>query len=220
MRNISVISLFPDFVEAYFAVGMMAKARHGGVIGLQAVDLREFGLGPRRQVDDTPCGGGGGMILKIEPLVAAIEALKRSAASGAEVILVSPRGRLFKQAHARELADSKRDLILVGGRYEGYDERLVNWVDRQFAVGQYVLTGSELPALTIVDSVVRLLDGVLGNPQGVLEESFSDDPQVIEYPQYTKPDKFRDFAVPDVLLSGNHGEIAAWRKRQSGKFKL
>ena len=215
MRQISIISLFPQFIEAYLGVGMLAKAERQQVAKCRAVDLRRFGLGARKQVDDTPYGGGGGMILRIEPLVAAIEETQRSSAGSALVVLMTPRGKTFDQAEARALAATGRDLIIVGGRYEGYDERLTNWTDRQFSIGRYVLTGAELPALVVADSVIRLLDGVLGNPEGVLDESFSTSPSAVEYPQYTKPDTFRDLSVPDVLLSGNHGEIAAWRRRHS-----
>ena len=220
MRRISIISLFPQFLQAYLEVGMLAKAAGRQVVEFHAVDLRRFGIGPRKQVDDTPCGGGGGMILRIEPLVAAIEAAQALSKGSAQVVLLTPRGKLFEQADAQSLADSDRDLILVGGRYEGYDERLVEWTDRQFSIGRYVLTGSELPALAVVDSVVRLLDGVLGNPEGAVNESFTDSPTAVEYPQYTKPETFRGLSVPEILLSGNHGAVDAWRQEQSDNFKL
>ena len=220
MRKISIISLFPQVVEPYFTAGMLAKAAGLGIADFAAVDLRRFGLGSRQQVDDTPYGGGGGMILRIEPLVAAIEAIQENSAGTALVVLLTPRGKLFEQADAQALADSGRDLILIGGRYEGYDERVVDWVDHRFSIGRYVLTGSELPALVVADSVVRLLDGVLGNPEGVVNESFSDSPTAIEYPQYTKPEVFRGLSVPEVLRSGNHGEIAAWRQTQSDNFEV
>ena len=220
MRQISIISLLPQFVEAYLEVGMLAKAARQRIVAYRAVDLRRFGSGARKQVDDTPYGGGGGMILRIEPLVAAIEEAQQLSAGSALVLLMTPRGKTFEQADARFLAESGRDLIIVGGRYEGYDERLVNWTDHQFSIGRYVLTGAELPALVAADSVVRLLDGVLGNPEGVLNESFSTAAAAVEYPQYTKPETFRDLRVPDILLSGNHGEIAAWRQAQSDSFKL
>lgn len=219
MRRISVIGLFPEFLEAYFDLGMLAKARNRGIVDFKAVDLRQFGSGSHRQVDDTPYGGGEGMILKIEPLVAAIEATRVDDRS-TRVVLLTPRGKLFKQSDAQSLADSEQDLILVGGRYEGYDERLVNWVDDQFSIGSYVLTGSELPALVIVDSVVRLLDGVLGNAASIRNESFSNSEQTLEHPQYTKPRIFRDLAVPEILLGGNHKEISVWRTEQMKKFKL
>ena len=199
---------------------MLAKAAGRQIVEFHAIDLRRFGIGPRKQVDDTPYGGGGGMILRIEPLVAAIEAAQEPSGGSAQVVLLTPRGKTFEQADAQTLADSNRDLILIGGRYEGYDERLVKWTDHQFSIGRYVLTGSELPALVVVDSVVRLLEGVLGNPDGAVNESFSESPASVEYPQYTKPETFRDLAVPEILLSGNHGAIDAWRRAQSDGFKL
>ena len=216
MKKISIISLFPQALEAYLRVGMLAKAAALGVVAFELVDLRRFGVGPRQQVDDTPYGGGGGMILRIEPLVTALEDAK-SKSPEAEVVLLTPKGEVFEQATALTLAASERDLILIGGRYEGYDERLTSWTDRQLSIGRYVLTGSELPALVLADAVVRLLDGVLGaGTQNVVDESFTAAADHLEYPQYTKPEVFRDLAVPPILLSGNHQEIADWRRRQSG----
>ena len=214
MKRISIISLFPQALEAYLSVGMLAKATALKIVRFELIDLRQFGLGRRRQVDDTPYGGGSGMVLRIEPLVAALEDA-RAQSHDAEVVLLTPRGQLFKQATARSLAQSERDLILIGGRYEGYDERLVNWIDRQISIGHYVLTGSELPALVVADSVVRLLDGVLGGADSAEDESFNVSEARLEYPQYTKPEVFHDLIVPAVLLSGNHQEIAAWRRQQS-----
>ena len=194
---------------------MLAKATQMGAVRLDCVDLRQFGLGPRRQVDDTPYGGGGGMILRIEPLVAAIEAVQQQAERPTQVVLLTPRGQLFKQADARALADSDADLILLGGRYEGYDERLVHFVDQQFSIGQYVLTGAELPALVVTDAVVRLLPNVLGAPDACQNDSFATAEATIEHPQYTKPEVFRNLAVPEVLKSGHHQAIDAWRKEQT-----
>ena len=219
MKKISIISLFPQALEAYLGAGMMAKAAEIGAVAFETVDLRRFGVGPRRQVDDTPYGGGGGMILRVEPLVAAVEDAK-SRSPEAETILLTPRGEIFDQQIAAGLADSGRDLILVGGRYEGYDERLVGWTDRQLSIGCYVLTGCELPALVLADAVVRLLGGVLGaGEENVNDESFTAAADYLEHPQYTKPEVFRGLAVPPVLLSGNHREIADWRRRRSGSAK-
>lgn len=204
---------------------MMWKANDKGAVSYNVVNLRDFGIGPRKQVDDTPYGGGDGMLLRIEPLVAAIEfALRRNEEwrkkNGQRkqkplVVLPTPRGRLFKQSDAKQLAQEGRDLILICARYEGYDERVVKWVDEQYCVGNYVLTGGELPALTILDAVVRLLPGVLGGAQSVEIESFQEDDTTVEFPQYTKPAEFRDMKVPDVLLSGHHAEIEKWRKTQN-----
>lgn len=221
MRKISIISLFPQALDAYLKVGMLAKANLQGIVEFELIDLRQFGIGPRQQVDDTPYGGGDGMILRIEPLVAAIEAAQATCKTKARVILLTPRGKLFKQERAQVLADSTENLILIGGRYEGYDERLFNWTDEQISIGNYVLTGAELPALIVVDSVVRLIKGVLGGETSAYNESFSDPAQLaVEHPQYTKPQTFRDLKVPPVLLSGNHQSIKEWRNQQVEDFKL
>ncbi len=194
---------------------MLWKAQDKAIVKLTTVDLREFGLGPRRQVDDTPYGGGDGMLLKPEPLFTAVEAAKQKDPA-AQVLLMTPRGERWKQSLAQELADDERGLILICGRYEGYDERITALVDRQISVGDYVLTGGEIPAMSVVDSVTRLIPGVLGGEQSAIIESFSDG-ETLEFPQYTRPVEFRGVKVPDVLLSGNHGDIAVWRKANSLK---
>lgn len=195
---------------------MMWKAQDRGRVEFQSIDLREFGIGPRKQVDDTPYGGGDGMLLKPEPLFAAVEDAKARDPS-AKVVLMTPRGKTWSQSLARQWAiDDERGLILICGRYEGYDERITVLVDEQISIGDYILTGGELAALTIVDSVVRLIPGVLGGESSAEIESFSDG-QTLEFPQYTRPEEFRDMKVPEVLLSGNHAEIAKWRKEHSTK---
>jgi tRNA (guanine37-N1)-methyltransferase len=155
------------------------------------------------------------MLLKPEPLFAAVEAAKQNDPT-AQVLLMTPRGERWKQAVAQEFADDERGLILICGRYEGYDERITTLVDRQISVGDYVLTGGEIPAMAVVDSVTRLIPGVLGGEQSAIIESFSDG-ETLEFPQYTRPVEFRGMKVPDVLLSGNHGQIKAWRQSQSLK---
>jgi tRNA (guanine37-N1)-methyltransferase len=181
-------------------------------VEFEYVNLRDFGLGPRRQVDDTPYGGGDGMLLKPEPLVAAIEHAKKLSPK-ALVILPTPRGEFYKQSHAKKLAASSQDLIIVCPRYEGYDERVVDYIDQQFCIGNYVLTGGEVPAMIIIDSVVRLIPGVLGGEESAEKESFQADDKAIEHAQYTRPEEFRGKKVPEVLLSGHHGEIAKWRSK-------
>ena len=184
------------------------------MVALETVDLRQFGLGPRRQVDDTPYGGGDGMLLKPEPLFAAIEHAKQRDPS-AQVVLMTPRGVRWKQPLAQQWAhDETCGYIFVCGRYEGYDERILTLVDRQVRVGDYVLTGGELPAMTIIDSVVRLLPGVLGGESSAEIESFSQG-KTLEFPQYTRPAEYRGLRVPEVLLSGNHAAIAQWRDEHS-----
>lgn len=215
--KIQIIALFPKVVEPYLKASMMWKASNTGAARFELINLREFGLGPRRQVDDTPYGGGDGMLLMIEPLAAAIETAKRTSPS-ALTILPTPRGKTYMQSDAKKLAAAGQDLILICPRYEGYDERITKFVDEQFCIGNYVLTGGELPALTIIDSVVRLLPGVLGGETSAEVESFQDDDKNIEFPQYTRPENFHEHKVPKVLLSGNHAGIAKWRKSHSQKF--
>ncbi len=193
---------------------MLWKAQDKGAVVFEYVDLRQFGLGPRQQVDDTPYGGGDGMLLKPEPLVAAIEHAKANDPS-ALVLLPTPRGEVYKQSTAKQLAADGQGLIIICPRYEGYDERVTKWVDRQYCIGNYVLTGGELPAMIVIDSVVRLLPGVLGGETSAEIESFQQDDQNIEFPQYTRPEEFRGERVPEVLLSGHHGEIAKWRTTHS-----
>ena len=195
---------------------MLWKAKDRGIAEYSFINLRDFGLGPRRQVDDTPYGGGDGMLLKPEPLLAAIEFAKAQDPS-AIVMLPTPRGKVYKQSEAKELAADERGLIIICPRYEGYDERITKWVDRQFCLGSYVLTGGELPAMIVIDSVVRLLPGVLGGENSAEIESFQEDDENIEFPQYTRPEEFQGMRVPDVLLSGHHAEIEKWRKEQSRK---
>jgi len=214
--KIQIITLFPEVIEPYLNASMLWKAQDRGLVAYDLINLREFGLGRRRQVDDTPYGGGDGMLLKPEPLVAAIE-LAKSKSPKARVILPTPRGCLYKQSDAKQLAASGEDLIIICPHYEGYDERIANWVDEQYCIGNYVLTGGELPAMVIVDSVVRLLPGVLGGKASVEIESFQADDQFVEFPQYTRPEDFRGLKVPEVLLKGHHGEVDKWREIHSQK---
>jgi tRNA (guanine37-N1)-methyltransferase len=213
--KIQVITLFPAMFEGVMNSSMMWKAQKDGHLSFATTDLREFGLGPRKQVDDTPYGGGDGMLLMVEPLWKAVEAAKQQDPT-AKVLLMTPRGKRWNQATAREYATADHGYIFICGRYEGYDERVLELVDEQISVGDYVLTGGELPAMTIVDSIVRLIPGVLGGEQSAEIESFSDG-ETLEFPQYTRPEVFQDMRVPDVLLSGHHGEIAKWRQEQSVK---
>ena len=216
MRKFQVITLFPEMFAGVFGSSMMWKAQKDGVVSLETVDLRQFGLGPRKQVDDTPYGGGDGMLLMIEPLWRAVEFAK-SQDPEARVVLMSPRGRRWLQATAQAAADDGRGVIFICGRYEGVDERILELVDEQWSLGDFVLTGGELAAMTMVDSIVRLLPGVLGGETSAEVESFSDG-KTLEYPQYTRPEEFQGLRVPDVLLSGHHGKIAEWRAKQSAEL--
>ena len=215
MKKIQVITLFPEMFTGVLSTSMMWKAQKEGIVEFGLINLRDFGLGPRKQVDDTPYGGGDGMLLKPEPLFAAVEEAKKNDPT-ARVLLMTPRGERWKQALAQDWADNDRGMIFICGRYEGYDERIVSLVDDQVSVGDYVLTGGELPAMTIIDSVVRLIPGVLGGATSTEIESFSDG-ETLEFPQYTRPEEFNGMKVPKVLLSGNHGAIARWRQDNSIK---
>lgn len=216
LMKIQVITLFPEMFEGVLGSSMLWKAKERSSVEYELIDLRQFGIGPRRAVDDTPYGGGDGMLMRIEPLVAAIEYAKSNLnGKNSKVLLPTPRGKVYKQSDAKRLAAADEDLIIVCARYEGYDERVTDWIDEQYCVGNYVLTGGELPAMVIIDSVVRLLPGVLGGEKSAEIESFQDDDVSIEFPQYTRPEEFEGKKVPNVLLSGHHAEIEKWRKDQS-----
>jgi len=214
--KIQIITLFPGMFEGVLGSSMLWKASDRDIVSYEFINLRDFGLGPRKQVDDNPYGGGDGMLLNPEPLIAAIELAKKNDPE-AVVILPTPRGETYKQSEAKELATTNKGLILICPRYEGYDERITDWVDRQYSIGNYVLTGGELPAMVIIDSVVRLLPGVLGGETSTEIESFQNDDENIEFPQYTRPEDFQGMKVPEVLLNGHHAEIEKWRKSHSHK---
>lgn len=209
--KIDIITLFPDMFKGPFDMSMLWKAQDKKLVEIRLHDLRKFGLGTRRQVDDTPYGGGPGMVLRPEPVFAAVESAKQSNPQ-AKVVILTPSGQPHKQAVAAELSKLE-GLILVCGHYEGFDERIMALADYQLSIGDYVLTGGELAAMVIVDSVVRLLPGVLGHEASAIDETFS--AGLLEYPQYTKPEDFRGQKVPEVLLSGHHAEIENWRRRQA-----
>jgi len=295
----TIITLFPEMFEQILGTSMMWKAQEKKLAEFELVNLRDFGLGPRRGVDDTPYGGGDGMLLRVEPIFAAVESIKEQSPT-VETILMTPKGTLWSQKLARSFAknaepysraavegdfsgartqtvseanlpnhfsedfvkspartatyipdgtegfatyvavpsDAQRmrspaetgseeksvrkfanqpHYILICPHYEGYDERILELVDHQISIGHYILTGGELPAMVVIDSIVRLLPGVLGGETSAEIESFSDDTN-LEYPQYTRPENFRGMKVPDVLLSGHHGEISKWREAQSGSI--
>ena len=214
--RIQIITLFPQMFDGVLGSSMLWKAADRGIASYEIIDLRQFGIGPRLQVDDTPYGGGDGMLLMVEPVVAAIEQAKQNDPE-AVVVLPTPRGAAYRQSDAKRLAVEKQGLIFVCPRYEGYDERIINWVDEQFCVGNYIVTGGELPAMIMIDSIVRLLPGVLGGESSVDIESFQDDDVSVEFPQYTRPEVFRGREVPKILLSGNHAQIAKWRQNKTVK---
>ena len=214
--KVQIITLFPGMFPSVLNASMLWKAQDKGLVEIEYVNLRDFGLGKRKTVDDTPYGGGDGMLLRADVLIAAIEHAKSQVTSDkSRVILMTPRGKRFDQSKARELATKTEELILVCARYEGYDERVTKFADEQISIGDFVLTGGEIPAMVLVDAVVRLLPGVLGGENSATIESFSKE-GVLEFPQFTRPEEFRGMRVPEVLLSGNHAEIEKWRKENSG----
>ena len=218
MIKFTIITLFREAIEPYLKTSMMWKAVDKGLAEFDFVNLRDFGLGPHKSVDDTPYGGGDGMLLRCEPVFAAIESVKAKNPD-AKVILPTPVGEIWNQKMAKDFAGtSPAHYIILCPHYEGYDERILSIVDHKISLGKYVLTGGELPALIMIDSIVRLIPGVLGGEQSAEIESFSEGDN-LEYPQYTRPEDFRGMKVPEVLLSGNHGEIAKWREKHSGKSK-
>lgn len=209
--KIDIITLFPDMFKGPFDMSMLWKAQDRNLAEIRIHDLRSYGLGERKTVDDTPYGGGAGMVLKPEPVFAAIEAVKADRPDS-KVVITTPSGTPFVQAIAQALSELP-GLIIICGHYEGFDERIYSLADYQLSIGDYVLTGGELPAMVIVDSVVRLIPGVLGNEASPQDETFSD--SLLEYPHYTRPEDFRGMKVPEILQNGHHGEIAKWRQEQA-----
>lgn len=214
----TIISLFSDALNPYLNASMMWKAKEKGIAEFDFVDLREFGLGAHKSVDDTPYGGGDGMLLMCEPVFNVIESVKKHSPN-AKVILPTPAGQTWHQGIVRNFVErinngEEDHYIILCPHYEGYDERILTIVDYKISLGHFVLTGGELPALIVIDSIVRLLPGVLGGENSAIIESFSEE-NTIEYPQYTKPADFRGMQVPEVLLSGHHAKIAEWRKAHS-----
>jgi tRNA (guanine37-N1)-methyltransferase len=213
--KIQIITLFPEMFEGVLNSSMLWKAQKEGLVEYNLINLRDFGIGPRKQVDDIPYGGGDGMVLKPEPLFEAVDKAKEKDPQ-ARVLLMTPRGDLFNQEMAREFAATEAGLIIICGRYEGYDERITSVVDKQISIGEYVLTGGELPAMIVTDALTRLIPGVLGGESSAEKESYTNAMQV-EHPHYTRPEDYRGLKVPDVLLSGHHGNIDKWRQENSKK---
>ncbi|MGK7378427.1 tRNA (guanosine(37)-N1)-methyltransferase TrmD [Planococcus sp. 1R117A] len=213
--NINVLSLFPTMFEGIFNQSIMKKAQEKNAVTLGITDIRQF-ADNKRQVDDYPFGGGAGMVLKPEPIFNAVESLSQSKES--RIILMCPQGERFTQKKAEELAQEE-ELIFICGHYEGYDERIrEHLVTDEISIGDFVLTGGELAAMTVIDSVVRLLPGVLGNADSPVQDSFSTG--LLEHPQYTRPADFRGWTVPAVLTSGNHAKVDQWREEQALKRTL
>jgi tRNA (guanine37-N1)-methyltransferase len=213
MLRFDVFTVFPEVLSPYLVASVLGRASQAGLLEVRLHDPRDYTTDRHRTTDDTPYGGGGGMVMKPEPLFAAVRAVMGDALSSTLVILLTPQGRLFTQAVARELADRPR-LALLCGRYEGVDERVrQSLATDEISIGDYVVTGGELPALVVIDAVARCLPGVLGDEDGALDDSHATG--LLEYPHYTRPPDFEGRRVPEVLLSGDHARIAAWRRRQS-----
>ncbi len=210
-----IITIFPHIFDAYFSESIIARAQKEKFIQIKVHNLRDYSQDKHRRVDDTPYGGGAGMVMKVEPLYQAVKSIKNQKLK-TRVILFSAKGKKYTQVDARRLAQYE-SLIFICGRYEGVDERVIkNFADEELSIGDYVLTGGEIPAMVVLDSVTRLIPGVLGNPESLKEESFNADSKTnLEYPQYTKPEEFNKWKVPKVLLSGNHKKIKEWREKKS-----
>ena len=218
--RVDVLTLFPEMLDGVFRTSILGKAQEKGIISLHTVNFRDYSGNKHGTVDDTPYGGGGGMVLKPEPIFAAVEDLLEKAGHQAKprVILMCPQGETFSQKKAEELAKEEH-LIFICGHYEGYDERIrEHLITDELSIGDYVLTGGELPAAVVIDAVSRLLPGVLGNETSAVTDSFSTG--LLEYPHYTRPVECRGWKVPDMLLSGHHANIEAWRREQALKRTL
>src|SRR5690348_8631506 len=210
--RIDVLTLFPGLFGSFFATSIPKRAAEKGLVSYRLTNIRDFATDAHKSVDDRPFGGGPGMVMMCQTVFDAVEAAEKQDPRPATRILLSPQGRLFDQQLARELAGKER-LLLVAGHYEGFDERIIEGLrPLELSIGDYVLSGGELAAMVVIDAVVRLLPGALGAEEGAADESFAEG--LLEYPQYTRPREFRGMAVPDILLSGNHAAIAAWRLEQ------
>jgi tRNA (guanine37-N1)-methyltransferase len=209
--HIDILTLFPEFFVSPLSQSILKRALAGGIIQVECINLRDFAFDRHKVTDDRPFGGGPGMVLKIEPLAAAIQ-WARQRRPNLRVILLSPQGRLFKQPLAVELANLD-NLLLVCGHYEGVDERVQHFIDDEISLGDFILTGGEIPALAVLDAITRLLPGSLGDEDSAGEDSFKDN--LLKGPQYTRPREFAGHCVPEMLLSGDHSRIAQWRRQQA-----
>lgn len=212
MIRFDILSIFPGMFTSAFACSLLKKAQEKGLVEIRVHDIRDYAVDRHRMTDDAPYGGGGGMVMKVEPIDRALNAVAPDR-SRALVVLLTPQGETLRQRMVEELAACPH-IVLICGHYEGLDERIrVHLADREVSVGDYVLTGGELPAMILVDAVARLVPGVLGNALSAASDSFAGG--LLEYPQYTRPAEYRSWKVPDVLVSGHHGEIDRWRRRES-----
>lgn len=211
--HFDILTLFPGLFAGVFEESIIKRAREAGLVTVALHNIRDYAAGRHQVTDDTPYGGGGGMIMKPEPIFAAVEALSGEVMDQVPIVLLTPKGRRFTQSVARSLSRERR-LVLICGRYEGIDERVHRHLATdEISIGDYVLAGGEVPAMVVVEAVTRLIPGVLGDPSAPFEDSHAEG--LLEYPHYTRPPTFRGHAVPEVLLSGHHAEIVRWRRRQA-----
>lgn len=211
--RIDIITIFPELFRGVFEFGILRRASEAGIVEIGVRDLRLFASDRHRTTDDAPYGGGPGMVMKVEPLVSAVESIQDEDDSRARLILMSPRGASLEQRKVEELSGCEH-LILVAGRYEGVDERFIEITGaEEISIGDYVLSGGEIPAMVLVDAVVRLLPGAISDPRSAAEDSFSEG--ILDYPHYTRPREFRGLSVPEVLVSGNHDAVREWRKKRA-----
>lgn len=209
-----VLTLFPDLFQGYFTQSLLKLAIARGLVDIHLWNLRSWATGKHKNVDDRPFGGGPGMVIMPEPVFAAVEAIQEQSATPADLVMLTPAGRRLTQDVVKELSEAKR-LLLLCGRYEGFDERIrLGLKPREISIGDFVCNGGEVPAMVVIDAVIRFVPGVLGDEESAVDESHSE-PGRIEYPQYTRPREFRGMAAPDVLLSGDHAAVAKWREEQS-----
>lgn len=211
--KIDILTIFPEFFNEFLNTSIIKRAISKKSVKVNTVNIRDFSKDKNKRIDDTPCGGGAGLVMKVEPLVEAIKSVKTK---DSKVIYLSPKGRVFNQGVAKELATHKH-LVLVCGHYEGIDERVLNYVDEEISIGDYILTGGEIAAMVVSDSVIRLLDGAISK-DSLIDESFENG--LLEYPQYTLPKVYKGMKVPEILFSGNHKAISKWRKKESLRITL
>ncbi len=213
--RVDILTLFPEMFQGFLATSMIRIAIEKGLLEVHLTNIRDYSTNRHQKVDDTPYGGGPGMVMMVQPVVDCLSAVRDLDKRRGPAILMTPQGRTFSQRLAHEMAEEHERLILLCGHYEGIDERIRHFIDDEISIGDYVLTGGELPAMVITDAVSRLIPGVLGDPTSHADESFSDG--YLEYPQYTRPRDFEGLEVPEVLLNGHHGEIEKWRRGEARK---
>jgi tRNA (guanine37-N1)-methyltransferase len=213
--RVAVITLFPELFAPFAAVSFVKRGIETGALSLELEDLRPHGLGKHKSIDDTPYGGGSGMVMRVDCVVAAIESAEQKLGGRSHRVLLTPQGQRMRQSLVREVSE-KPLVTMICGRYEGFDERVRSFVDQELSLGDFILTGGEVAAMSLIEGCVRLLPGVLGNADSPREESFSEElGGMLEYPQYTRPAEFRGQDVPEILKSGDHGKVAAWRREQT-----